>query len=113
MRAAADAAFLHGLMWSRRPEATVPCTMSPVAYLGTGTLSHHTDGDRNVFAREIGLPSSPDRIASTLLNGKVDTIPVGETNGRPVLFVVGIGLDAEAVAGLKPRALASSVRQAL
>ena len=54
-------------------------------------------GTANVFAREIGLPSSPDRIAMTLLNGKLSTIPVGEINGQPVLFVVGIGLDAEAV----------------
>ena len=31
------------------------------------------------------------------MNGKVSTIPVGEINGQPVLFVVGIGFDAEAV----------------
>jgi diacylglycerol kinase (ATP) len=54
-------------------------------------------GTANVFAREIGLPGSPDHIARTLINGEVSTIPVGEINGQPVLFVVGIGLDAEAV----------------
>ena len=43
------------------------------------------------------VPTSSDRIADTLMNGKVSTIPVGEINGQPVLFVVGIGFDAEAV----------------
>jgi diacylglycerol kinase (ATP) len=54
-------------------------------------------GTANVFAREIDLTRSPDCIARTLLNGKVSTIPVGEINGQPVLFVVGVGFDAEAV----------------
>ena len=54
-------------------------------------------GTANVFAREVGLPRSPERVASTLMNGKVGTIPVGQINGQPVLFVVGIGFDAEAV----------------
>lgn len=54
-------------------------------------------GTANVFAREVGLPRSPERVASTLVDGKVGTIPVGQINGQPVLFVVGIGFDAEAV----------------
>jgi diacylglycerol kinase (ATP) len=55
-------------------------------------------GTANVFAREIALPRSPDRVASILMNGKVSTIPLGQINGQqPVLFVVGIGFDARAV----------------
>ena len=31
------------------------------------------------------------------MNGKIGTIPLGQINGQPVLFVVGIGFDARAV----------------
>ncbi|MFD2252554.1 diacylglycerol/lipid kinase family protein [Pseudochelatococcus lubricantis] len=54
-------------------------------------------GTANVFSREIGLPRSPEALASTLFEGSERTIPVGEVNGRPFLFVVGVGFDAEAV----------------
>lgn len=54
-------------------------------------------GTANVFSREIGLPRSPEALASMLLRGCERTIPVGEVNGRPFLFVVGVGFDAEAV----------------
>jgi diacylglycerol kinase (ATP) len=62
---------------------------TPLGIIPTGTA--------NVFAREVGLPFSPERIANILLHGKVRTIPVGQINGRPFLFIVGIGFDAEAV----------------
>jgi diacylglycerol kinase (ATP) len=98
MKAAADAAL------SARFDAVVAAggdgTVHDVAtgLLGTRIpLGIIPTGTANVFAREVGVPTSPDRIASTLLNGKVSTIPVGEINGQPVLFVVGIGFDAEAV----------------
>jgi diacylglycerol kinase (ATP) len=55
-------------------------------------------GTANVFAREIGLPLSPERVASTLLYGTARAVPVGQINARPFLFVVGIGFDARAVA---------------
>ena len=54
-------------------------------------------GTGNVFARELNLPRSPDRLARALLRGEARAIPVGQVNGRPFLFVVGIGFDAEAV----------------
>ena len=54
-------------------------------------------GTGNVFARELNLPHSPDGLARTLLRGETRAIPVGQVNGRPFLFVVGIGFDAEAV----------------
>ncbi len=68
-----------------------------------GLLGGHTPlgiiptGTANVFAREVGLTLSPERVARTLLDGEVRAIPVGQINGRPFLFVVGIGFDAEAV----------------
>jgi diacylglycerol kinase (ATP) len=64
--------------------ATVPLGIIP-----TGTA--------NVFAREIDLLQSPERVARTLQSGSVRTIPVGQVNEQPFLFVVGIGFDAEAV----------------
>ena len=54
-------------------------------------------GTANVFAHEIGLGFSPDSLARTLCNGAVRSIPVGEVNGQPFLFVVGVGFDARAV----------------
>jgi diacylglycerol kinase (ATP) len=61
----------------------------PLGIIPTGTA--------NVFAREIGLSHSPESVARTLQMGSVRTIPVGEANGQPFLFVVGIGFDAEVV----------------
>jgi YegS/Rv2252/BmrU family lipid kinase len=54
-------------------------------------------GTGNVFAREINLPRSPETLARSLVEGEACAIPVGEVNGRPFLFVIGIGFDAEAV----------------
>ena len=54
-------------------------------------------GTGNVFARELNLPRSPDELATMLLDGEVRAIPIGQVNGRPFLFVVGVGFDAEAV----------------
>ena len=54
-------------------------------------------GTGNVFARGISPPRSPDAIAKTLLEGEACAIPVGQVNGRPFLFVIGVGFDAEAV----------------
>jgi YegS/Rv2252/BmrU family lipid kinase len=66
--------------------------------LGTGMpLGLIPTGTANVLARELGLTFSAERIAKTLLNGEARTIPVGQVNGRPFLFVVGVGFDAEAV----------------
>lgn len=73
----------EGILCQGKPEGT------PLGIIPIGTA--------NVFAREIGLPRSSDGLASTLLQGAARTIPVGEVNGRPFLFVVGVGFDAEAV----------------
>jgi diacylglycerol kinase (ATP) len=97
MRAAAQAAV------SERFDAIVAAggdgTVHDVAgLLGTPVpLGIVPMGTANVFAREVGLQRSPERVVSTLMNGKVGTIPIGQINGQPVLFVVGVGFDAEAV----------------
>ena len=98
MRAAAQAAV------SERFDAVVAAggdgTIHDVAagLLGTPVpLGIIPMGTANVFAREVGLPRSPQQVANTLMDGKVGIIPVGQINGQPVLFVVGIGFDAEAV----------------
>mgnify|MGYP000707562029 CR=1 FL=1 len=62
---------------------------TPLGIIPTGTA--------NVFAREIGVPRTPVELAHLLVDGHVSSIPVGQANGRPFLFVVGVGFDAEAV----------------
>lgn len=54
-------------------------------------------GTGNVFAKEIGLPRSSDEVARMLMFGRERDMPVGLVNGRPFLFVIGVGFDAEAV----------------
>lgn len=54
-------------------------------------------GTGNVFARELGYPFAAAALAQTLREGSVERIPLGQVNGEPFLFVVGIGFDAEAV----------------
>ncbi len=71
--------------------------------VAVGLVGHATPlgliplGTANVFAREIGLGFAPEHLAQTLVSGAVRSIPVGEVNGRPFLFVVGVGFDALAV----------------
>ncbi len=54
-------------------------------------------GTANVVAGEIGLPRSPRGLAHAFLEGKAREIAVGRANGRPFMFAVGVGFDAEAV----------------
>ncbi len=61
----------------------------PLGIIPTGTA--------NVFARELNLSRNPTKLAQILVHGQVHDIPMGQVNGRPFLFVVGIGFDAEAV----------------
>ncbi len=71
--------------------------------VAAGLVGHATPlgliplGTANVFAREIGLGFAPEHLAQTLVSGVVRSIPVGDVNGRPFLFVVGVGFDAQAV----------------
>lgn len=60
-------------------------------------------GTANVFAQELGLPREPEMLADALLSAPTRLIPLGEANGRPFLFVVGVGFDAEAVREFETR----------
>ena len=62
---------------------------TPLGIIPTGTS--------NVFAHEIGLDSTPSALAQTLLHGTARDVPVGQVNGEPFVFIVGVGFDAEAV----------------
>ena len=99
MRAAADAAQQPG-QFDAIVAAGGDGTVHDVA---EGLVGHSTPlgiiplGTANVFAREIGVGFAPARLAQTLVGAKVRSIPVGEVNGRPFLFVVGVGFDARAV----------------
>jgi diacylglycerol kinase family enzyme len=69
----------EGLIGSSTPLGIIP--------MGTG----------NVFAQEMKLPRSPDELVNALQCGEAREVPVGQVNGRPFLFVVGVGFDAAAV----------------
>ncbi len=69
----------EGLLGSPYPLAVMP--------MGTG----------NVLSREIDIPQTARELALTLVRGTIHEIPVGQVNGRPFLFVIGVGFDAEAV----------------
>ena len=69
-------------------------------------------GTANVFAREIGLPLSPEQVTSTLLYGTARAIPVALINARPFLFVVGSDLMLRPLRTLKPQAPVAWARQA-
>lgn len=66
--------------------------------LGTGVpLGIIPAGTANVFSRELAFPHAPQSLAKHLRTAPARQLPVGDVNGRPFLFVLGVGLDAEAV----------------
>ena len=58
----------------------------PLAIMATGTA--------NVLARELGLPSAPDKVAQLVVDGQTLAVWPGRLNGRRFLMWVGIGYDA-------------------
>ena len=54
-------------------------------------------GMGNVFAKEIGVPWSPERALSALTEGEVRRFDLGWADGRAFLLMAGVGLDALAV----------------
>jgi len=62
----------------------------PVAVIPIGTA--------NVFAREIGMPADPRRIARTIALGESKNLFVGRANGRKFVLMAGIGFDGWIVA---------------
>jgi len=77
--------------------------------MGTGVaLAPLPGGSTNVFARTIGVPNNIAKAAaqlrSSLAQGSIRDMPVGNVNGRRFLFHVGLGYDAEVVAQVEKRA---------
>ncbi len=54
-------------------------------------------GTGNVLAREIGLNFDPDRIAETLVHGKVAQVKAGLANGQPFYLMAGVGFDGRTI----------------
>lgn len=64
----------------------------PIAQLPLGTA--------NVLARELALPVEPVALAALVVDGKRRVIDLGRVNGNLFLAMVGVGFDAEIVAGV-------------
>jgi len=54
-------------------------------------------GTENLLAKELRIPSRPDRVAEILSTGQIVECDVGNVNGRDFLLIVGIGFDGEVV----------------
>jgi diacylglycerol kinase (ATP) len=59
-------------------------------------------GTVNLWAREVGAPSTPSELARFLIDSPVRRVDVGSTGGRFFLLMAGIGLDAAVVEGVDP-----------
>lgn len=62
----------------------------PIGLIPTGTA--------NVVSLELGLPTRPDTLADTIVEGNTTTISVPKANGRRFVFSAGAGFDAYLVA---------------
>jgi diacylglycerol kinase family enzyme len=78
---------VNGLACAREPP--------PLALLPMGTA--------NVLATEIGLSLSAESIARAIVSGPVNTISLGEVNGRRFVLMAGVGFDASVVAAVDQR----------
>ncbi|MEM7652865.1 MAG: diacylglycerol kinase family protein [Pseudomonadota bacterium] len=54
-------------------------------------------GTANVLAIEIGLPTSPEKVARALIEAPAQNISTGTANGRRFIMMAGAGLDAHVV----------------
>jgi diacylglycerol kinase family enzyme len=65
-------------------------------------------GSTNVFARTIGMTNDPveatGELLAALAAGEIETVQLGQVNGRYFLFHLGAGFDAAVVAEVEKRA---------
>jgi diacylglycerol kinase (ATP) len=54
-------------------------------------------GTENLLAKDLRLPSSPEKLTDVLLGGRVLRCDVGEVNGQTFHSILGVGFDAEVV----------------
>lgn len=72
--------------------AGTECALSVVP-LGTG----------NVFAADVGLPTSVERACEVLTEGEVRRVDLGKAGNRFFLLMAGVGFDAAVVHEVKPQ----------
>jgi YegS/Rv2252/BmrU family lipid kinase len=80
---------INGLLKSGRPESQ----NIPVALIPLGTT--------NVLSKELGIPDQLDQAVDLALTGHAKKISLGRINGHYFTLMAGIGLDGEAVLGVK------------
>jgi len=72
---------------------------------GTATrLAAVPHGTGNVFAKELGLPSSVQGCIALLEEGKTISVPLAKANGRYFVLLASAGFDAEVVERMSHRA---------
>lgn len=54
-------------------------------------------GTENLLAKELSLPTHPEKLTDVLLEGKILRCDVGEVNGQSFHSILGVGFDAEVV----------------
>ncbi len=70
------------------------------ALLGRGMKPHLAIipfGTANVLAHELGVPTTPEKIAQTIITGRKQKLHHGFANGRPFFLSTSTGFDAEIV----------------
>ncbi|HWO74099.1 MAG TPA: diacylglycerol kinase family protein, partial [Dehalococcoidia bacterium] len=93
-REAAEAGF--DLVIACGGDGTINETANGLAGSGTA-LGVLRGGMGDVFAKEAGIPKSPERALAALLQGQRRRFDLGTANGRYFLLMAGAGLDAEVV----------------
>ena len=58
-------------------------------------------GTANVLAGELGLPSKPEAVAQTIVNGAERAIHIGRLGERHFMMMAGVGFDARVVAAME------------
>ncbi|MBK8174471.1 MAG: diacylglycerol kinase family lipid kinase [Rhodospirillales bacterium] len=66
----------------------------PLALLPLGTA--------NVLAAELGVPRRPERLARSLITGRIKRVCLPRANGRRFVMMAGVGFDAHVVAAVDP-----------
>ena len=54
-------------------------------------------GTANVFANELGIPKNPNHLITTLMQGKIEQLSIGNVNNKKFIQMAGLGFDAHVV----------------
>lgn len=69
---------------------------------GSTPLAVWPGGTANVLARELGLPSAPERVADVIAAARIRRVSLGRAGERYFLLMAGVGLDAAVVRDVNP-----------